>query len=69
MPDLSAPERKALAILSKRPPLFKWEREALAEIALTELQRRGLIVACADGWRLTERGRVRAAVAPRPERL
>lgn len=68
MPELSPYERAALFALCRRPPLFKWEREAPNGPALAGLERKGLVVRDGDAWRLTELGQRRAQPARKPSR-
>lgn len=66
MIDLSPAERAAFLVLLKRPPLFKWEREALTERVLASLEKKGLILRGEQEWRVTEQGRRRAESARKP---
>ncbi|MEI2453160.1 hypothetical protein ABU614_07135 [Lysobacter firmicutimachus] len=66
MIDLSPDERAAFSVLLKRPPLFKWERDVLTELALASLEKKGLILRDGPGWRVSELGRRRAELARTP---
>lgn len=67
MTELPPCERAAFFVLLKRQPLFKWERMALTERALTGLEQKGLIVRDGSEWRITELGRHRAGRSYRPK--